>query len=137
MGMYTEFHCNAALKADTPPNVIKVLEFMTGQAGKMEPVGLEIPDHPLFQCSRWVFMLRCGSAYFDAPTLSIVEQSWWNWQNVLSIRCSFKNYEGEIEKFCDWIMPYLDKVPGDFLGFSRYEETQTPDLIYAKEVNHD
>jgi hypothetical protein len=48
----------------------------------------------------------------------------------LCIRCNFKNYSNEIKHFCDWIYPYLSKFPGDFLGFTRYEETEMPTLIY-------
>jgi hypothetical protein len=31
----------------------------------------------------------------------------------------------------EWVLPYLVALPGDFLGFSRYEESQVPALIYV------
>ena len=50
--------------------------------------------------------------------------------HFLCIRSNVKNYDGEIQHFIDWITPCLDKHPGDFLGFRRYEETEDPTLIY-------
>lgn len=94
-----------------------------------EPTNL--PDHPLFDTERWGTMLQCDSYYFVADTYSTfrfddIGQSWY-----LCVRCNLKNYDNEIEKFVDWIMPYIDAREGDFLGFSRYETTETPTLIYA------
>ena len=128
MGMYTEFHFNSRLKTDTPPEVIEILKFMTSDRAKPEV----LPEHPLFECDRWVWMLKCTSYYFDQITHSVVERDEVNNDYYLSIRCDLKNYDGEIEKFCDWIEPYLDKIPGEFLGFSRYEEIKDPTLIYYK-----
>jgi hypothetical protein len=48
-----------------------------------------------------------------------------------------KNYEGEIEKFFEWIIPYVDGYPGDFIGYSRYEEDLKPTLIYLPETKND
>ena len=76
-------------------------------------------------------MLLCDSYYFKADTHSTlrydeISETWF-----LCVRCNVKNYQNEIEKFVDWILPYCDTLPGDFLGFSRYEETEKPTLIYA------
>lgn len=128
MGMYTELHFNSALKRNIPTPVLEILNYMIGN-DEFAPV---CPDHPLFSTSRWPIMLRCDSYYFDADTHSTLRYDEISTQHYLCIRTNFKNYEGEIEAFVDWIMPYLDKVPGDFLGFSRYEETEEPTLIYAR-----
>ena len=127
MGMYTELHFNSRLKPDVPTSVLRVLEYMLGENSA---IGEPIPDHPLFNTSRWAVMLRCDSYYFDADTISTLRYDDIS-QHSLCIRTNFKNYEGEIEKFLDWIRPYLDKDEGDFLGFYRYEETEEPTLIYA------
>jgi len=75
-------------------------------------------------------MLNCGSYYFDADTISTIRKDDITQQWTLCIRCNLKNYDDEIEKFLDWIHPYLDKQEGDFLGFYRYEETEQPTLIH-------
>lgn len=127
MGMYTELHFNARLKPDVPTPVLEILNYMIGY-DKFAPAH---PDHPLFNTSRWGVMLRCSSYYFDADTTSTLRYDDISKQHSLCIRTNFKNYDGEIEKFINWIRPYLDKDEGDFLGFHRYEETEEPTLIYA------
>ena len=44
---------------------------------------------------------------------------------------NLKNYEGEIAKFLMWLAPYIET--DGFLGFTRYEEYDTPTLIYKWE----
>ena len=126
MGMYTEFHYNAELKRDIPDDVRAVLDFMVGNRDD-EPA---TPDHPLFGDTRWRFMLRCDSYYFDADTNSTLRDDRQGGA-YLCIRCNLKSYGDEIKKFCEWVRPYIDKYEGEFLGFSRYEETETPTLIFA------
>ena len=128
MGMYTELHFNSELKQDTPESVIKILEFMLGNGE--EPA--ELPNHELFDTTRWRGMLKGDSYYFDADTHSTLRFDDISKSYYLCVRCNVKNYDDEIEKFIDWVMPNLDKYDGDFLGFSRYEETEEPTLIYYR-----
>lgn len=128
MGMYTEFHFNSELKSNCPTQVIDILRYMLGD--KEESPAL--PDHPIFKTDRWRHMLRTDSYYFDADTHSTLRYDDIAEAHFLCIRCNLKNYNGEIEKFVDWIDPYLDKMAGEFLGFSRYEETETPTLLYKR-----
>ena len=129
MGMYTELHFNAELKKDTPEEVIETLRKMVNGAAIENP-----PDHELFQTSRWSFMLCCDSYYFSSDTHSTlrfdeISKSWF-----LCIRSNLKNYGGEIEKFIDWIHPYLDELEGEHLGHMRYEEDMLPSLILMGKV---
>jgi hypothetical protein len=126
MGMYTELHFNAELRPDVPEEVLNVLRVMLG----MEDRHVPLPRHPLFETGRWGVMLGMDSYYFDADTHSTLRYDEVAEAHFLCIRCNVKNYEGEIEKFVDWITPYLAKHEGEFLGFSRYEETEEPTLIY-------
>lgn len=123
--MYTEFHFNSALKKNTPNEVIDTLKFMLG-----ETENLVKQSHPLFDTERWEYMLRMDSYYFDADTHSTLRFDEIAKQYYLCVRCNLKNYNGEIKKFLDWIFPYLDKMEGEFVGFSRYEEFEEPTLIY-------
>jgi hypothetical protein len=128
MGMYTELHYNAELRKDVPTQVLDALRWMLGELD--QPV--DLPDHPLFKMTRAGFMLRCDSYYFAADTHSTLRLDDIDKQYRICIRCNLKNYEGEIEAFCDWIDPYVDAYDGDFLGFSRYEESEDPELIRKK-----
>lgn len=125
MGMYTEFYFNARLKEDVPLEVVNTLNYMLG--GEK---ALDLPDHELFKTARWDFMLRCDSYCFDADTHSTLRFDDIGNQYSLCIRCNFKNYDDEIEKFISWVKPYLDKYEGEFLGFYRYEECEQPTLVY-------
>ena len=129
MGMYTEIHFNAALREGTPEEVLRVLRYMVDGDDK-EP---ELPAHPLFATPRWRHLFTCDSYYFAADTNSTLRYDDIAKQYFLCVRSNLKNYDNEIEQFIDWIDPYLDAhPPGDFLGFSRYEETETPTLIYKQ-----
>lgn len=125
--MYTELHYNTELKRDVPDSVINILRYMLGET-EDKP---ETPNHDLFSCNRWRMMLKSDSYYFDADTHSTLRYDEISGSYYLCIRCNLNNYDNEIEKFCNWIRPYLEKQKGDFLGFSRYEEDEAPELIYA------
>lgn len=126
MGMYTELVFATRLKRDIPNNVHDVLLYMVGD----DDACGEPPNHPLFDTTRWEFMLRCDSYYFDGDT-----HSEFNWDKIgefytLTVRCNLKNYSGEIGEFLDWLGPYVDSYPGEFHGTTRYEEDLHPTLIY-------
>lgn len=72
------------------------------------------------------------SMMFPEETISTLKYNAIADQFILCIRCNLKNYTKEIERFVEWIDPYLDEESGSFLGFSRFETTQTPTLIYKK-----
>lgn len=128
MGMYTEIHFNSELRRDTPSEVLAVLRYMLGDGD--EP---PLPDHPLFSTTRWRYLFTMDSYYFDADTHSTLRFDDIAKTHFLCVRSNIKNYDGEIEAFLDWIDPYLEKYPGDFLGFSRYEETEQPTLIFKRD----
>lgn len=127
MGMYTEFHYNTQLKEDIPQDVLSILQFMLGEDERCPT----LPKHPLFNTSRWDYMLRCDSCYFDADTHSTLRFDDSSNAYYLCIRCNLKNYDDEIEHFINWIHPYIDKFKGEFLGFYRYESNDQPTLIFA------
>lgn len=128
MGMYTEFHFNSELIMPLPNNIKDILLYMIGDI-EDKP---NIPNHNLFKTDRWRFMLQSDSHYFDADTYSTLRYDKISRCYYLCIRCNLKNYCSEIELFIDWISQYLNKFNGDFLGFYRYEETETPTIIYYR-----
>lgn len=125
MGNYTLFHLRTTLRRDTPPQVIAALrDMLYFEPGTPPP---PLPAHPLFKTERWRVMLRMSSAYFDEPTQSdLFDQPDGSWR--LEIQCNFKNYDGEITHFIEWISPYMSEPEGALVGYSRYEydERNTP-----------
>ena len=127
MGMYTEMVMAVELKNDTPQQVRDVLGSMTG----VEEVEYSTPNHPLFQAARWKWMLNGDSAYFEGDSRSTLTEKYLGY-HTLTIRCNIKNYDGELEKFLEWITPYVSSK--GFAGYTRYEETEDPTLIYFDET---
>lgn len=126
MGMYTEFCFNAELMRDVPEDVLAVLKYMADPSGEEPP----LPEHEFFSCERWEILFVCDSSYFPNATTSAVHWDVNAW--FVSAHSSLKNYDDEISKFVDWILPYLSTRYGDaFLGYRRHEEDDHPTLIYA------
>lgn len=124
MGAYTEMDLGVCFYKNTPENVISTLKFMLGDIDE----NTSKIKHPLFETYRWAYMLRMSSCDFDG--LNFKKFVYDNTDNCwyLTVRCNLKNYSNEIEKFLDWICPYL-KTYG-FLGYMRYEDAVDPTLIY-------
>ena len=132
MGIYTELHFNARLK-EISPEILMTLKYMIGE---IDTPPLILPDHKLFtNDTRWRYMLQTDSSSFDADTHSTLKFNLIDNSLYLCIRSNFKNYNNEIPLFLEWIMPYLDKIQGDFLGFFRHEKCDIPILIFMKEGN--
>jgi hypothetical protein len=127
MGMYTELVMACRLKDDVPEDVIKILQYMCGE--KVDD--LKIPtDHEFFSYELWP-MLNADSYYFVGQTHSMIRKvhELIGWR--LTVRTNIKNYHDEIEKFLDWLNPYMKYYdPIEFLGYIRYEEDVFPTLIY-------
>ena len=128
MGMYTEIYVNVDLKKETPDDIIKVLKAMCGMLPDQEcsEVLVDYPDRWVCLFSNMSYYTPCTSCRF--LNFDKISNEW-----SLLGKGDIKNYEGEIEKFFEWIMPYVDGYPGDFIGYSRYEEDQKPTLIFLPE----
>ncbi len=120
--MYTEIFVNVDLREDTPPDVIAAIKAMCEKNG----------DSPLLQDKpdRWGYMFNDGSFY--TPQTECGKLTWNDISNQWSLiaKGDIKNYESEIEAFFAWLMPYVDGEEGEFVGYSRYEESLTPELIF-------
>lgn len=124
MGMYTAFHIGLEIKRDVPLNVVQTLNRMVH--GGASPY---TPDHPLFDCERWDVLLSMDS-YHSAyqQNASFVYDDCAKCY-YLSATSSLKNYNDEIDKFLDWITPYVGNED-EFVGYKRYEQDDHPTLIY-------
>ena len=128
MGMYTEIYINVDLKKDTPDDVIKVLEAMCRMLPDQECSEVLV-DYP----SRWSCLFSNMSYYTPSTNCRFLEFDGITQKWSLLGKGDIKNYSGEIKKFFEWIIPYVDGYPGDFIGYSRYEEDLKPTLIYLPE----
>ena len=141
MGMYTELVFDTELSLEKLPEIEEVLRHMLGESQEASYSSLslhfQLPAAALFKSSRWEYMLRGSSFYFNGETHS--ELNVMTEYNIatLTVRCSLKNYSQEIEKFLDWIYSYdetdwhTDYAPRKmFKGYMRYEEDVHPTLIY-------
>ena len=125
MGMYTELNIGVKLYSNTPENILDILRYMVGDIN-IEPD--DKPNHPLFETDRWRMLFMSDSYYFDGITNSVLDYDGITEAYYLTVRSNFKNYDDEINKFLDFIRPYLDTK--GFLGYYRYEEDEYPVLIY-------
>ena len=127
MGMYTQLFLSVTLEDDTPADVLDVIQELSYGNTVENP-----PEHPFFSCGRY-HMLFCGdSAYFGGSSICR-----FNRDNLeLTIVSSLKNYDSEIEKFINWIIPYVSYGAGtdDLLGYYIYEESEEPTLIYKRSL---
>lgn len=128
MGMYTEIFFRADLVKDVPTEVVEALQRMTRWNYDRDYAVL--PDHELFKCPRWDMIGGGSSAYFPVTESKIEFDSHYSHQWSVLLLANFKNYNGEIGKFFNWIDEYVDAPLGSFLGYSLYEEDTSPTLYH-------
>lgn len=127
MGMYTEIIFGAGLKSNLSSDIITNIQNLVDGVDISNP-----PNHPFFQSERSWLLRSDGSYYFPgtvAPTFWYDEISK---QYYLHFRTNIKNYNGEIEKFLDWIKPYIEDGVGtdNFYAIVTYEECSEPTIYY-------
>ena len=134
MGMYTKLHCNIKIDREAE-ECIEILKYMLG---KTKTINFEVPKHSLFKAEtqRWKFMLNSSSYYFTGTSNSeLIKDDISGY--VLHCDCDFKNYEGEIESFLDWISKYANYSDYyEYIGYERYEEAKVPELIFMRKGNY-
>ncbi len=126
MGMYTEIFVKVNFKEDVDKDVIDTIKYMLGDG----PAPEYLPSHDLFTTSRWRFMLQCSSFYHQPMNTSNLYFSDVSKQYYLCCKSDFKNYDGEAEKFFDWIKNHVESYHS-FLGYTLYEEDTMPTLYFT------
>ena len=130
MGMYTEIIFGAGLKRNLSEEIVDIIKRMiSGEAYK------DVPNHPYFKSERSWLLCSGGSYYFPGT----IEPKFW-YDNIskqwyLHFRTNIKNYDSEIEKFLDWIKPYIEDGCGrkNFYAIVTYEEDDEPTIYYLDE----
>ena len=130
--MYTEFVFGARLKKDTPPHIIEMLKVMFRHNERLPEKYSDWNDK--FPNIRTI---PFGGSYYFAVQDGLsrlshdkISEDW-----TVCIRCNIKNYEDHIMNFMKWLEPYVANGSGnlDFLGYSLYEEDDTPILYYLND----
>lgn len=127
MGMYT--HLALWVDLEFGPEDKKE-EAVIRWLGGLDEEPDQLPDHPLFSCSRW----RClsgGSSYYFPGTSARGLAGHVSGSHCyrFTVVCDIKNYGNEIERFLDWLGPFLDPDDGH-VGTYRYEESEKPCLVW-------
>lgn len=131
MGMYTEIFARGGLAEDTPPEIGSILRALIVGVDVAPFLNMDQPHHQFFDCDRFNQIASGSSAYLPGTAHSQwVEKNFWSKLPGFLITASLKNYDSEIEKFFDWIDPYLEADGGEFVGYSLYEENRVPLLFY-------
>lgn len=134
MGMYTELVFGCSLKKDAPDEVVNILRYLSDNNDAYESF---LPQHPFFNCNRWRLIGSNSSCYFGgASHFQFIVDSIMGYR--ISLRCNIKNCDNEIQKFIDWIMPYVNYGAGynELLGYYIYEKDIEPTLIYRVKVEN-
>ena len=106
MGTYHKYKFRFNLKSDLPKEVDDVLDYLSGV---IESHNLdELPNHPYFLDTRWCFIAH--GSWFDCNDFYFVST------NEVRIEGSVKNIADTLDKFMDFIDPYIDEPVGTFLG---------------------
>lgn len=130
MGMYTEINVCFDLFKATSKESKKVVNILHSLIDNVE-MPTVLPKHDFFKCDSWK-MVACGNSYyFDGSTNSkmiydIISKTW-----KINIRANLKNYDFEIEKFLNWLAPYI-KTNG-FIGYIRNEDCSDLTLVYIEQ----
>jgi hypothetical protein len=137
MGTYTAFHFAGEIKKETPADVVNVLKAMCGgYAYELNPQ--DVPEHEFFRAERWKLLFTGYSYYFPARTSSSFEfdgkiaQAWF-----LTATSSLKNYDNEIERFVDFISPYLSGEARNVCYKWTAEDDGLPIFLIPKTDRHD
>src|SRR5258708_20151596 len=116
MSECTELSLDAKLRKDIPKEILAILRYMleSAEGGATTP-SLPDPDEPLFATKLWRVLLRTDAANLSYRRSSLRYDETFA-AHVLCVQCSLPNDDELIEKFIDWVMPYLHDPPGNPLG---------------------
>ena len=141
MGMYTEFRIDCHLKADTPRSVIAVLDKLTNHRTYLPDNGSEFAEYyrspeaaAFLDDGRWTFF-GSGNIHsmFDQPCVWVLRNESTD-VYYLSIGAEVKNYTDVIQKFWNWISPWIVEAPNTVVGYCEYEEYWNPSEVRVGDV---
>ena len=133
MGAYTELIFGASIKKDAPKEVINTLHYLVN--GKKIYEEVEIKK----SVTDGRNVLNGGGSYYFGVCNGVAKM-WFDdirseW--IISSRTNIKNYESEIEKFLEWIKPFIESGSGDreMYAITIYEEQSEPTVYYLYDAD--
>lgn len=135
MGYYTELYVSVKLKSNTPEKVINLFDRVINE----RDLGVDseifhakdvfVPDigHDFFKCSRW-YMLLLANNWDDKKSSTFIKGEY----PELEIFTEFKDCDDEIEKFVDFISPYVvGRKDKQYIGWYKDEGMETRSNLYV------
>lgn len=153
MGMYTEFILGCSLSKNTPKVCIDALDYsINGKEKKPKYdnpkdwiekdyndnyIERTTPENEIISfINEYDFnrLFHCSSYYFGAanPTCKFIYDKC-SESYMISTRADLKNYSDQIEKFLEYLKPYVESgsgYPHEIYAYVQYEEDPFP-VIYA------
>lgn len=139
MGYYTELKLNIKLKKETPDNIIEFLKkvLIDKDIGVDNKFLFKSGDvfkpwfsHDFFKCQRW-YMLFLSTNWDEDMQGGKLREDKGNW--TVNLHTEFKNYDDEIDKFMDWITPYIvGRKKRQYVGQYQGENMDNPINIYIE-----
>ena len=133
MGMYTELVLGCSIK--NVPSVITAIHWLL-DSGKNKTNRPSI----LPQGERIDWMFNSGGSYYFGANSGEYKFEYDNISDCyrFNARFNIKNYDNEIQKFLDWLKPYIEQGSGsrEWYAAVTYEEDDEPTIYYLHE-KHD
>jgi hypothetical protein len=138
MGNYTELKFKAKLKQDTPENVVNILKRVINERDlghdkvffDTEDVFKPELDHPFFKCERWYMLFLSTNFDNEMQGGRFYEE---NGRWIISLHTEFKNYDGEIDYFFEWIKPFIaGRKEKQYVGYWRGENMDSQCNLYVE-----
>ena len=123
MSSYTQLVLSVSFNTDLPAIVKQGIDYLALEID----LPMSYPEHPLFIGYAWSGMLKHGSEVFPGSGMSKWVRTNGGWYK-LGLNMSIKNYDKQLEKFLDWIAPYVDSGP-KICGYIMAEDEELPILI--------
>lgn len=132
--MYTELIFGATLKEKTPTYVTQALDYVINDTDDTDDtVNVKLSDESKYFINEYSLskLIWCTSYYFGAHTNKpscVFDKTSNRW--CISFRANCKNYKGEIEKFIEFIRPYVEYGSGltNIFAIVQYESDDYPTL---------
>jgi hypothetical protein len=151
MGMYTEFIFGCELSKKTPKVCVDALDYVINGEEKQpkyeNPEGWEqkrFNDNyierttPVEEIEKFIeeydfYRLFCSCSYYFGAANPVRRFEWDNISNSykISTMADLKNYSGQIEKFIEYIAPYVEHGSGyehRIFAYVQYEEAHFPTM---------
>ena len=135
MGTYTELILKVQFKKEwLSTQELEIFEYLfTRDCDDSRPRPLSLPDHPFFAFPRWDW-IRSSSSFYHHPRPVISYCHEVCDKIYLFMRIDCKNYNEQIEKFLDCIVPLTSETYNRCIGWRWVDELEEPVILYYDDI---